>query len=134
MNIYNNYKYLVKNGFSKNIISFLIILFILYIILIFIINIPFTKYKQFKMTLLENNIYELYLKEEDIEIFKNTLSYQNQKYSFKIIKIDPNYYFNAYRRLTISVDFKINIPNKIYEILIYDKKTTFLKEIMKEVL
>lgn len=134
MNIYNNYKYLLKNKFSKNIISFLIILFILYIILFLIINTPFKKYKQFKMTLLENNIYELYLKEEDIEIFKNTLSYQNKQYSFKIVDIDPNYYFNTYRRITISVDFKINIPNKIYEISIYDKKTTFLKELMKEVL
>lgn len=134
MTIYDNYKYLINNPFSKNIKYFLMLFSILFIILILIINIPLKKYKKFNMTLLEKNIYEIYLTEEDISLFKNTLLYDKEQYSFHIIEIDPNYYFNTYRRITISVNFEINIPNKIYEILIYEKKSTFFKELLKEVL
>lgn len=134
MTIYDNYKYLINKPFSKSIKIFLVLFLILFLILILIINIPFKKYKQFKITLLEKNIYEVYLNEEDIDLFKNTLFYEKEKYNFKIIEIDPNYYFNTYRRITISVNFKINIPNKIYEILIYEKESTFLHELLKEVL
>lgn len=134
MTIYDNYKYLINNPFSKSIKIFLVLIFILLSILILITNIPLKKYKQFRMTLLEKNIYEVYLNEEDIHLFENTLFYEKEKYSFEIIEIDPNYYFNTYRRIAISVNFKINIPNKIYEILIYEKETTLLKELLKEVL
>jgi len=134
MTIYENYKYLTNNPLSKSIKIFLITNLILISILILIINIPFKKYKSFTMTLLKENIYEIYLTEKNIDLFKNTLFYNNKKYSFEIIEIDPNYYLNTYRRITISVNFKINIPNKIYEILVYEKKSTFLNELLKEVL
>ena len=134
MKIYNNYNYLLKKNLIKNVFSLIIITSILYVFFLYTINIPFKKYKKFNMTLLEDNIYEIYLLEEDIDLFKNTLLYNKEKYSFKIKDIDFNYYFNMYRRITISVNFKINIPNKIYEILIFEKETTFLKEFLKEVL
>jgi len=134
MTIYENYKYLTNNPLSKSIKIFLITNLILISILILIINIPFKKYKSFTMTLLKENIYEIYLTEKNIDLFKNTLFYNNKKYSFEIIEIDPNYYLNTYRRITISVNFKINIPNKIYEILVYEKKSKLLNELLKEVL
>lgn len=133
MSIYDNYKYINDKTFITSVNPFLISITVLLIILILIINIPFKKYKQFRMTLLEKNIYEIYMNEEDIDLFKNTLIYEKEKYFFKIIEIDPNYYFNIYRRITISVNFKINIPNKIYEILVYENESTFLKELLKEV-